>query len=242
MRLLFLFAVLATLSGCKDEQRLYSYKEAPSSSPAPAAEATAPALPAGHPPLAGGAAPSAAASFAAEPPSPDRPKLPADALVREVEVKGVSFTVPEAWKDTPVASPMRAHQIALPADESGRADGEVVFFHFGPPPGGGTADENIKRWIGQVEPSAPPVVHRQERDGLAVSEVIVEGTLKPSGMGTGPTEPRPDSALYGLIVEGGPEGSLFIKATGSRAAIEAAKPAMATMAETVRIAADGVAP
>jgi len=234
-------AVLA-LCSCEEEQRLYSYKEEPSPEPA----AQAPAMPAGHPPISANAGsvatgPAARADSPIPPPA-DRVRLAADAPRREVVVKGVAFTVPEAWTETTSASAMRAAQFSLPADADGRADGEVVFFHFGPPPGGGSADENIKRWVGQVEAEAPPIVYRHEANGLTISEVIVEGTLKPSGMGTGPTTARPNSSLYGVIVEGGPEGALFVKATGSRSAIDAAKPGMATMAETAKPAGDGMEP
>lgn len=226
----------ATLCACEEEQRLYSYKEEPS-----AAMATQPALPPGHPPMTAASA-EAAMPARPEPPPADRVRLGPDAKTTRAVVQGVSFAIPEQWKETPSASAMRAAQYALPADGDGRADGEVVFFHFGPPPAGGSAEENVKRWIGQVEPSFPPVVYRYEHDGLTIHEVIVEGTLKPSGMGMGPTEPRPDSGLYGVVVEGGPKGALFVKATGSRSAIDAAKPALATMAETARAAEEGTEP
>jgi hypothetical protein len=44
------------------------------------------------------------------------------------------------------------------------------------------------------------------------------GTLMPSTMGAGPTEPQPDSRLIGAVVEG-EGGPWFFKITGPSAAV-----------------------
>ena len=54
--------------------------------------------------------------------------------------------------------------------------------------------------------------------------VDVEGTLKPSMMGTGPTTPQPGSRLLGAVVEG-PGGPWFFKATGPAETLDAQRDA-----------------
>ena len=72
--------------------------------------------------------------------------------------------------------------------------------------------------------------------GLTVTELYTEGTLKPSTVAAGPTGPVPGSGLYGIIVEGGPQGSLFIKITGPLATLQAARPGLVTMMESLQAA------
>ncbi len=247
------FTLIPLTSACKDEQKLYSYKEepaseAPASQPAgqqtgatelPPGHPPIESLPAGHPPLdsmAGGMMAAAGEELQADAPPADRARLDAEIPVQEVEIVGVRMTIPEIWESAPPANSMRAAQFTLPAPDFGPQTAELVVFFFGPPPGGGSVSSNLNRWMGQIESSedTPPVVYSHQRDGLTISELICHGTLKPSGMGTGPTEPQPDSLLYGIIVEGGPEGTLFIKITGPAATIEAANPAIVTMIDSMQ--------
>jgi len=110
----------------------------------------------------------------------------------------------------------------------------VVLFYFGEGQGG-SASANVSRWIGQVDPTGEPIVYELERGGLLFTEVIVEGTLLPSTMGTGPTEHQPGSALHGLVIEGGPRGSLFFRITGDAETVRSAEAAMATLVRRARI-------
>ncbi len=221
-----LFFLPLLLTACKDEQRLYTVEGEPGPS-----VTISEALPAGHPPLE--AAGSSGSTMG--PPPSDRPLLDSQVELNQSSVAGLAFSWPSSWISEEPASSMRILQLALPDPLDERGDAEVTFFHFGPPPGGGSAEDNISRWVGQVELSEPEVLYQSSADDLTVSEVIAYGTLKPSGMGMGPSEARPESALYGIIVEGGPEGSVFIKATGSRSTIDAAMPALATIATTVTV-------
>ncbi|MBI5154878.1 hypothetical protein HZA57_06545 [Candidatus Poribacteria bacterium] len=246
-----------TTAGCKDDQVLYTDKEEPksvevaqadsgapteetpaalpaghpdiSTMPTPAAEVPIPGLPAGHPPLE---ATMSGQAVKLTPPPADRPVLDASVTTVEVTLPGLVLTVPTSWTQTPAAelSPMRAAQFAVPAPEGAARGAELVAFHFGKGQGGGAA-ANVQRWIGQMElaEGAQPGIYAQSRDGLTLTEVTCEGTLKPSGMGSGPTEPQAGSMLHGVIIEGGPEGAVFLKMTGSAEAVKAADPAIATM-------------
>ena len=68
--------------------------------------------------------------------------------------------------------------------------------------------------------------------------VKVSGTYAPISMRPGvpaPT-PKPDYAIYGIILEGGPQGTLFIKATGPKATIEVQAAALDAFDQSARLA------
>lgn len=142
---------------------------------------------------------------------------------------GIQWDWPEGWQTEPPANNMRLAQAVIPGDAGA---GDMVIFYFGPGGGGGT-EANIDRWIGQVEMDGEP--QREEftvGDGYEVTWVEVSGTLKPSTMGSGPSEPQPDSGLIGAIVEG-PGGPWFFKATGPSATLDAARDDIRTMLESI---------
>lgn len=140
------------------------------------------------------------------------------------------WELPEGWTEVPPASPMRMAQATIPGP-GGPAD--LVLFHFGPGGGGGT-EANIERWIGQMETSGEPERGSFSTDSLRVTWVDVPGTLLPSGMGMGPTEPVPDSRLLGAVVEG-PGGPWFFKATGPDETLSAAREEFLAMLRNAQI-------
>jgi hypothetical protein len=143
----------------------------------------------------------------------------------------VGFDLPEGWQDHPPTSSMRIAQARIPGD-GGPA--EMVVFYFGPGQGGGT-QANLQRWIGQMQVAAgtQPEEDSFQVGDLTVTHVTVHGTLLPSGMGTGPTEPQPDSMLMGAVVEG-PGGPWFFKVTGPEATLESQRDTFLEMLHTVR--------
>ena len=111
--------------------------------------------------------------------------------------------------------------------------GSLTVFVFGPG-GGGGVDANIQRWIEQVDVSGQPKQDAFETaNGYRVTWVDVAGTLNPSNMGTGPTEPQPNSRLLGAVVEG-PGGPWFFKATGPDTTLGAQREAFLGMVRSVR--------
>ncbi len=174
----------------------------------------------------GGAAPAPAARLI-EPPSRAGS---APAVAREPGE--LLLTLPAGWEQEPPSSGMRLAQARIPGPGG---PGEFALFYFGPGGGGGT-EANIERWIGQVEadPDSQARRDRFEANGLALTWVEVDGTLKASGMGMGPAEDRPGYRLLGAVVEG-PGGPWFIKVTGPRATLAAEREAFFTMLRNLTV-------
>jgi hypothetical protein len=135
---------------------------------------------------------------------------------------GLRWTPPAGWKSAP-AQPMRAatYTIAPAAGDSAAAECGVYFFGVGQ---GGSVDDNIERWKGQIQgpggkPATAQVAKRKVR-GLTVTTIDTSGEY--SGMG-GPMaggRPVPGYRLLGAIVEG-PSGNVFIKFAGPAKTIAA---------------------
>jgi hypothetical protein len=144
------------------------------------------------------------------------------------DAAGLRFSLPAGWVAVPPASSMRLAQATIPGG------GEFMVFHLGVG-GGGGVDANIDRWIGQMEVAAgtSPARERFETNGLTIHLVDVVGTLLPSNMGTGPTEPQPGSRLIGAVIEG-PGGPWYFKATGPDGALVAERDALMGMLRGAR--------
>jgi hypothetical protein len=143
---------------------------------------------------------------------------------------GLAYQLPASWQPQPPASNMRLAQAIIPG-QAGPGELAVFFFGVG---GGGPVEANLDRWIGQVEATGPVARDAFDVNGLRVTWVEVAGTLKPSGMGQGPTTPQPGSRLYGAVVEG-PGGPWFFKATGPDATLTANREAWLGLLKSVRL-------
>ena len=142
------------------------------------------------------------------------------------------FELPAGWTSTPPSSAMRLAQARIPGPGG---EGDLVVFWFGEGGGGGVED-NLQRWIGQMEVTAgtEPAREKFDVDGLAVTWVDVSGTLLPSNMGTGPATPQPSSRLFGAVIEG-PGGPWFFKATGPEATLAAEREAFVGILKGARL-------
>ena len=137
-------------------------------------------------------------------------------------VGGFEFQRPAAWAWVPVNSPMRKAQLKVPG-ATAEISADLTFFHFGPG-GGGGAQANIQRWLGQFQSAeGASKVEPQEIAGTKVTLVSTEGTFS-SGMPGGPTTPMADQALLGAIVEHA-EGDVFVKLTGPTALVKTSRAA-----------------
>ena len=141
----------------------------------------------------------------------------------------IDFDLPSSWQSQPPSSNMRLAQAVIPGSGG---SGEFAVFYFGPG-GGGPADANIERWVGQMETQEKPKPETFETNGYKVTWVDVHGTLKASSMGMGPSTTQPDSRLFGAVVEG-PGGPWFFKATGPNATMTPARDAFVAMLKSVR--------
>jgi hypothetical protein len=239
-------------AGCQDNGEIYSSEEqssqtsetaaAPAQAPEGSASATAEPSPAGD--LLSQMDSESKESMAAmghQLPAPpeDRQTLGEDVPTVQREITGVTVTVPQSWEAVPEdqLAPMRVAQFSIPPAEGSDHGADVVAYNFGPGQGGSVL-ANVQRWLQQIEPEDPSAnkVYQTDLQGITVTEVYSKGTLLPSTMGMGPSEPQPDSALYGIIIEGAPAGNVFLKITGDRKTIENAEPALATLAETIETA------
>jgi hypothetical protein len=148
-----------------------------------------------------------------------------------IELERIAFELPAGWEAQTPGSKMRAAQANIPG-EAGTA--QLAVFFFGEGQGGG-ADENIRRWISQVDFPPGSSTDRQQFDahGYLVTWVDFEGTLKPAPMAGGPKEPQPSSRLLGAVVEG-PGGPWFFKATGPSATLASQRDAFIAMLESIR--------
>lgn len=130
----------------------------------------------------------------------------------------IDFTLPAGWQSETPSSNMRLAQATIPGSGG---PGQLTVFYFGPG-GGGDAESNIQRWVGQMEPEQGTEPERQTfetENGFRVTWVDVAGTLLPSNMGTGPDTPQPNSRLLGAVVEG-PGGPWFFKLTGPKTTLD----------------------
>lgn len=144
----------------------------------------------------------------------------------------LGFDLPQDWQKEPPSSSMRMAQASIPGDAGA---GELAVYHFGPGQGGGV-EANLDRWVNQVElaPGTQPERQSFEVGNLKVTWVAVEGTLKPSSTGMGPSAPKPDHALFGAVVEG-PGGPWFFKATGPAATLKNQRDAFVGLLKSVRL-------
>jgi hypothetical protein len=150
---------------------------------------------------------------------------------KPIELDRIAFQLPAGWESQAPASKMRVAQATIPG-AAGAAELAVFFFGEGQ---GGSAEQNIRRWISQLEFAPGSSTGRQQFDvgGMLVTWVDFEGTLKPNPMSGGPAEAQPGSRLLGAVVEG-PGGPWFFKATGPSATLAAQRDAFIAMLESLR--------
>jgi len=141
----------------------------------------------------------------------------------------IDFDLPQAWQSKPPSSSMRLAQATIQGP-GGPADLAVFFFG---PGGGGPVDANIERWVGQMDGAAKPTPETFETNGYKITWVDVKGTLKPSGMGMGPSTPISNARLYGAVVEG-PGGPWFFKAQGPDSTLGPQRDAFVALLKSVR--------
>jgi hypothetical protein len=147
---------------------------------------------------------------------------------------GVRWTAPAAWQQQPPESAMRKAQYAIPAASGDPPGAEMVVYYFGPDQGG-SVDDNITRWKGQLlGPDGSPASARVAKStvhGLSVTTIESEGTYS-AAMMPGASAPKPGWAMWGAIVEG-PRGNVFFKATGPQKTIAAARPDFKKLLESL---------
>jgi hypothetical protein len=165
--------------------------------------------------------------------------------MRPETAAGLSFAVPLDWVSSPPSNNMRAAQFTIPAVAGGDAPELVVSF-FGEGKGGDAAS-NIERWIGMIGgPDGKPAADKAKREtrkvgDFTVSMVTVDGSYDAfTGMGMAGGMggahgggAKSDYRLWGAVVEG-PGGPWFFKATGPRATLQNAEPALKSLVASLK--------
>lgn len=135
----------------------------------------------------------------------------------------LQWTDPPRWQSRVPSTPMRSKEYGVPKTGSDAEDGECFVVTFGPGQGG-SVDDNIQRWVKQLEPTSS-AVERTKRtvNGMNVTRVEVVGTYTPMAMPAMPSAggPKQGWRLVGDIVEA-PSGFWFFKMTGPDATVKAA--------------------
>jgi len=158
--------------------------------------------------------------------------LLAVSLVAAVQNTGgqLTFTAPPSWQPRPAASSMRVAEFVIPRAAGDPEDAELIVYYFGAQ-GGGGAQANIDRWIGQMQrpggESAKDGAKTESRtiNGLNVSSVDVSGTYV-AEVRPGASEHfnKPDFRLLAAVVDT-PRGPYYVKLTGPSRTVAAARPA-----------------
>ena len=148
-----------------------------------------------------------------------------------IKVSAQTFTAPAKWKSTPTASRMRAAQFAVPGKEKADA-AECVFFYFGPGQSGG-AQANLQRWVGQFAPNPKPLVKTENAKfgSTPVVFLFAEGTFMSSPPFGGAKVPKENYGMAAAVL-GTEPGYIFVKMTGPKATVEAAKADFKKMIES----------
>ncbi len=153
-----------------------------------------------------------------------RPSVAADKNDKKgavVELDGLKSAVPADWKQENTNSQMRAFQFRIPHVAGDKNDAELVIFYFGQG-GGGSVEDNIKRWKGLFTPAEGKTADNSAKtEKLKVGDVPVtyldvQGTylfktrpFDPNDKG----EKRPDYRMFGVVFESA-NGPYFIRFVG----------------------------
>lgn len=162
--------------------------------------------------------PAPAQPAAAPAPSPHAAAAPKKASTGELV-----FAAQPGWIGEPVTSTMRKAQFRLPG-ANGAADASLVIFWFGPE-GGGGAEANIERWVGQFEQpdgsDSRGALKNSTRtvNGMEVVEVDLSGIyVAETSPGSGVRVREEDWRLLAAIIEA-PEGPYYAKLVGPAATV-----------------------
>jgi len=156
----------------------------------------------------------------------------ADAPKPEVfKVSTHTFTAPAKWKSTPTGSRMRAAQFTVPGKAKADA-AECVLFYFGPGQAGGAA-ANLQRWVGQFALDPKPIIKTEEAKygETPVVYLFAEGTFMSGPPFGGAKVPKKNHGMTAAVL-GTKPGYIFVKLTGPKATVEAAKADFKKMIES----------
>lgn len=137
----------------------------------------------------------------------DDPAKPGDGKEKVVTLDGLKSRVPADWKEEKPGNQMRVNQFKIPKVKGDPADAELVIFFFGPG-GGGSAEDNVRRWKGMfLPPEGKKIddvanVTKMKVGDVDVTYLDVQGTYKFKERPFDPNakeERRPDYRMLGVV-------------------------------------------
>lgn len=138
-------------------------------------------------------------------------------------VNDMGYAVPRGWQRQTPQDPEALVQMRVPPPQGVAQEDAIVNFYADLPT---SVHQTIDGWLNEIDkPSWTPEITIWLLDlgaehGLNITLLTAFGTyIGPSLVGG---EPRtlPDSLLLGAVIEGGPGGTLYIKAVGHKDALE----------------------
>jgi hypothetical protein len=147
--------------------------------------------------------------------------LGADGPTQTIDVGGLTFDAPTAWKKVQPKSSMRKAQLVVNPAQGDKDPAELVVFVF--PEGAGTVEANVQRWQDQfrdAQGKAAKVESKKVKGkNVEVTRVEVSGTYTDPFAGKGA---QSDYHLLGAIVEA-PQAAYFLKMVGPEKTMAAAE-------------------
>ena len=150
---------------------------------------------------------------------------------------GLEYTVPPGWVTETPASSNRKAQYRLPCVPGDVEDGEVVVYYF--QGGGGTAQANVDRWIGQFSlPDGKSAAGSAQTeslrvDGIPITQVDVSGTYSGSMMPMQQVAPKAQFRMLAAIAEAG-NGPWFFKLTGPEKTVARWEPSFKSLLNSIK--------
>jgi hypothetical protein len=130
----------------------------------------------------------------------------------------VAWTVPSGWKQSTPSSGMRVAQFDVGNDEAGDKVQCIVFGGIG-----GSDDQNIARWVGQMGAAAKDtaLVAHSDQAGVKITRLEAHGAYTDS-MRPGEPKTIPAATMLAAIVEAPGGAKLQVKLVGSKTVVDAA--------------------
>lgn len=147
---------------------------------------------------------------------------------------GLSWVAPAEWRATELASAMRI------ANWDAGPEGVEMSCALFAMPGGGSVDDNVRRWVGQFEGAGggPPNDAEQasvDVAGRTVTLVRASGTYLDRGASMQAEAVRREGfGLFGAIVPMG-EGTGFLKCTGPEITVQSQERTALAFVRTIRV-------
>ena len=164
---------------------------------------------------------------------------------KPVSLGGITFTPPSEWSDFGPSGMRKADYAYGPVGDD--VDSATLSVYYFGPESGGSIEDNIKRWIGQMTMSdGSNAADKAERKtyqvvGMNAHMVKLAGIYNAGGMMMGgAATPKEGYLMEGIVLEA-PGGNVFFKLTGPEASAQAMSSGFMAMMSQVKVDAPATA-